>query len=47
MAGRNTVQREIILEELRGLANHPTADEVYESVHAKHPSISKATVYRI
>ena len=47
MAGRNTVQREIVLEELRGLANHPTADEVYESAHAKHPSISKATVYRI
>ena len=47
MAGRNTVQREIVLEELRGLANHPTADEVYEAVHAKHPSISKATVYRI
>ena len=41
MAGRNTVQREIVLEELRGLANHPTADEVYESAHAKHPSISK------
>ena len=47
MAGRNTIQREIVLEELRALANHPTADEVYEAVHAKHPSISKATVYRI
>lgn len=47
MAGRNTIQREIVLEELRALANHPTADEVYEAVHAEHPSISKATVYRI
>lgn len=46
MAARNTVQREIIAAELAALANHPTADEVYESVHAKHPTISKATVYR-
>lgn len=47
MAARNTVQRTIVLEALRELANHPTADEVYEAVHAKHPSISKATVYRL
>ena len=46
MATRNTVQRSIILDELRHLANHPTADEVFEAVHEKHPSISKATVYR-
>lgn len=46
MATRNTIQRTVIEAELRALANHPTADEVYESVHAKHPTISKATVYR-
>ena len=46
MATRNTVQREIIAGQLKALANHPTADEVYEAVHAKHPTISKATVYR-
>lgn len=46
MATRNTVQRSIIEEELRRLANHPTADEVFEAVHAEHPSISRATVYR-
>ncbi len=46
MSGRNTVQREIIEGELRRLANHPTADEVYEAVRAGHPSIGKATVYR-
>lgn len=46
MAGRQTVQREIIEEELRHLANHPTADQVFDAVHAEHPSISKATVYR-
>lgn len=46
MTGRNTVQRTIIADELRRLANHPTADQVYEAVHAEHPSIGKATVYR-
>lgn len=46
MASRNTVQRTIIAEELRRLANHPTADDVYDAVHAEHPTIGKATVYR-
>ena len=46
MAARNTIQRTVIEAELRALANHPTADEVYEAVHAEHPTISKATVYR-
>lgn len=46
MAARNTVQRAIIEDELRRLANHPTADEVYDAVHEEHPSISRATVYR-
>ena len=46
-ASRNTVQRTIIKDELAALANHPTADQVFESVHEKHPSISKATVYRV
>ena len=30
MPTRNTVQRAIIADELACLANHPTADEVYE-----------------
>lgn len=46
MASRQTVQRTIIEDEVRTLANHPTADQVYEAVHLQHPSISKATVYR-
>ena len=46
MPARNTVQRAIIDDALRRLANHPTADEVYEAVRAEHPSIGKATVYR-
>ena len=44
---RHTVQKEIVLEALSTLANHPTADAVYERVYADHPSISKATVYRL
>ena len=43
---RNTPQRQIILEALQTLHRHPTAEEVYQAVHDKHPSISKATVYR-
>ena len=46
MPARNTVQRQIIADALRALANHPTADEVYEAVHAEHPSVGRATVYR-
>lgn len=46
MATRQTVQRAIILDEVLRLANHPTADQVYDAVHAEHPNISKATVYR-
>ena len=47
MATRNTVQKSIVLQALNELANHPTADAVYDYVHASHPSISKATVYRV
>ncbi|MBM6817181.1 transcriptional repressor [Olsenella uli] len=46
MPTRNTVQRSIIEDVLRRLADHPTADEVYEAVCEEHPTISRATVYR-
>lgn len=46
MPARQTIQRELIINELRSMANHPTADEVYASIHEKHPTISKATVFR-
>ena len=46
MPARNTVQRQVIEGALRRLADHPTADDVYEAVHAEHPSIGRATVYR-
>lgn len=46
MQTRNTVQRQIVLQAVRSMHNHPTADSVYAVVAAEHPSISKATVYR-
>lgn len=31
---------------LHELTNHPSAEQVYESIVSKHPTISRATVYR-
>jgi Fe2+ or Zn2+ uptake regulation protein len=46
MSTRNTVQRNLILESVGELHNHPTAEDVYKKVSMEYPSISKATVYR-
>lgn len=46
MQTRNTVQRQIVLQAVLKMHDHPTADNVYAAVAAEHPSISKATVYR-
>ena len=43
---RMTRQRRIILEELRKVDNHPSADEIYEIVRKRIPRISLGTVYR-
>lgn len=43
---RLTNQRKIILQELRSVKTHPTADEVYNLVRKKMPRISLGTVYR-
>ncbi len=43
---RMTSQREIILEELKKLKSHPTADELYHVVKKRLSRISLATVYR-
>ena len=42
-----TIQRRVILQELLGRKDHPTADQVYESVLERIPGLSKATVYRV
>ena len=41
-----TRQRRVILEELRKVTNHPTADIIYEIVRQRIPRISLGTVYR-
>lgn len=43
---RLTNQRRLILEELKAVTTHPTADEVYGMVRQKMPRISLGTVYR-
>lgn len=43
---RMTRQRRVILEELRKVDSHPSADEVYEMVRKRLPRISLGTVYR-
>ena len=46
MARRNTIQRALVLEAVRRLQCHATADEIYEDIVRRHPNISKPTVYR-
>ena len=43
---RNTLQRVIVHQTILSMQGHVTADMVYERIHAAHPSISRATVYR-
>jgi len=43
---RNTIQRTVILEELRKLTSHPTAAVLHEIVRRRLPKISLGTVYR-
>ena len=43
---RETIQKTIVFDAVKELANHPTADDVYASVHKRHPNISRATIYR-
>lgn len=46
MNNRNTIQRSLVLEAVKELRNHATADEVFESIIQKHSDISRGTVYR-
>lgn len=46
MDRRNTVQKELVLEKVREMRSHVTADDVYAQIHNAHPNISKGTVYR-
>lgn len=46
MEKRNTIQKQLVLEAVHTMGNHPTADDVYARIAAQHPTVSKATVYR-
>ncbi len=46
MNKRSTIQRSLVLEMVRQLRCHVTADEVYDALVKQHPNISRATVYR-
>lgn len=43
---RFTFQRMKILEYLKGIRHHPTAEQIYNEVKKQIPSITLATVYR-
>ena len=43
---RMTEQRRVILEELRQLKSHPTADDVHALVRQRLPRVSLGTIYR-
>ena len=46
MNTRNTIQRMLILDAVKTLDCHPTADDVYAEVARKCPNVSRGTVYR-
>lgn len=43
---RMTRQRAVILDTLRELRTHPTADELYDVVRRQLPNVSLGTIYR-
>jgi len=43
---RMTKQRQVILDELRSVTSHPTADDMYDMVRRRLPNVSLGTVYR-
>lgn len=46
MNRRSTIQRSLVLETVKDLRYHVTADEIYAIIVKKHPDISRGTVYR-
>lgn len=46
MVQRNTIQKVLVLEAVKKLKNHATAEEIYQLIVKEHPNISKGTVYR-
>ena len=44
--GRMTAERLLILETLEASGDHPTADELFNSIKPHHPDLNLSTVYR-
>ena len=44
---RHTIQKDLVHETVMAMHNHPTAQEIFEKLHKAHPTVSRATVYRI
>jgi Fur family peroxide stress response transcriptional regulator len=42
-----TIQRRAVYGELADRRDHPTADQVYDALHARLPGLSRTTVYRV
>lgn len=40
-----TIQRMIVLEAIMNMRTHPTAEELYNVIKTKHPTISLSTIY--
>ena len=43
---RQTIQKGLIWDAVSEAYNHPNAEQIYDTIVSKHPSISRATVYR-
>lgn len=43
---RETKQRQLTLQAVRAYTDHPSANQIYEEVHALNKHISRGTVYR-
>ena len=43
---RNTRQRQLVLDVVRGRRDHPTAEQIYQSVQEQDAHVSRGTVYR-
>lgn len=44
---RNTSQKQVILDYVRGVNTHPTAEEIFSAIKERLPNVSRATVYRV
>ncbi len=42
-----TTQRRLVMEALASRRDHPTAEDLYRTVHAALPALSRTTVYRV